>query len=150
MSPDLPKPGGTLKLCIHSGLKTPLGVAESEAQTEKKQIIFSEQRLLVFLFCQYWMASSPLRKSLVQELCCSRLLTSRDECEDDRDPVSLEQDVKLSKINLHPDCFASRQISICLNNRLLLISYSPYSLCDITNGTGHSHAVFPHSHCFSL
>lgn len=35
-SPDLTEPGGRVKLCIHSGLGLFLGVAQSEAQTEKE------------------------------------------------------------------------------------------------------------------
>lgn len=38
-----------MKLCIHSGLTTPLGVAQSEAQTEKKKEKKKEIQLFHFL-----------------------------------------------------------------------------------------------------
>lgn len=73
---------------------------------------------------------------------CTRLLTSGDECEDDRDPVSLKQDVKLSELSLclstlkyfffflggrvlKPSLLLRFQSVQLLPNMLLTVTYSP-------------------------
>lgn len=75
---------------------------------------------------------------------CARLLASGDECEDDRDPVSLKQDAKLSPSQgrggvLKPSLLLRFQSVQLLPNMLLTVTYSPPGdLCDITNGTARS------------